>query len=336
MLRFAASLGEAFQPATRPVTIRRKKKKTKEKRTRTGDWRINARWVYVSIAVIVVFFLVLYPNISRARDTASQTRFAPSDAWLESLSRLRASTDEPFGDPDFYYGVYNTPFEYPDTAYGVTAWWDYGYWITRVAHRMPSNNPGAGASGGSPAVAMLLVAQDEATASAIMDDLSSRYLMTDYQIVTGKFYAPVTLSGGSLEDFYAIFYYRDQQNSTTLESVPMYFPEYYRSLSVRLHNFAGEAVVPEETLVVSWEWGRSAENVLYREITGSRSFPTYEEASDFVAEKEAEQSSVHYQIASPNPFVSPVPLEKLEHFELVHSSGDIRGIPEIRIFKYGA
>ena len=336
MLRFAASLGEAFQPATRPVPIRRKKKKTKEKRTRTGDWRINARWVYVSIAVIVVFFLVLYPNISRARDTASQTRFAPSDAWLESLSWLRANTDEPFGDPDFYYGVYNTPFEYPDTAYGVTAWWDYGYWITRVAHRMPSNNPGAGASGGSPAVARLLVAQDEASASAIMDDLSSRYLMTDYQIVTGKFYAPVTLSGGSLEDFYAIFYYRDQQNSTTLESVPMYFPKYYRSLSVRLHSFAGEAVVPEETLVVSWEWGRSAENVLYREITGSRSFPTYEEASDFVAEKEAEQSSVHYQIASPNPFVSPVPLEKLEHFELVHSSGDIGGIPEIRIFKYGA
>ncbi len=331
MLRFAASLGGAFQPATRPVPIRRKKKKTKEKRTRTGDWHINARWVYVSLAVIVVFFLVLYPNISKARDTASQTRFAPSDAWLESLSWLRANTDEPFGDPDFYYGVYNTPFEYPDSAYGITAWWDYGYWITRIAHRMPTNNPGAGASGGSPAVAKLFVAQDEATAIEIMDDLGSRYLITDYQIVTGKFHAPVTLSGGNVEDFYGTFYYREQEDEPTLKSVAMYFPEYYRSLSVRLHNFAGEAVTPKETLVISWEWRRSTENVLYREITGSQSFPTYEEASDFVAGQE----SGNHQIASPNPFVSPVPLEKLEHFELVHISGDIGGIPEIRIFKYG-
>jgi asparagine N-glycosylation enzyme membrane subunit Stt3 len=331
VVRFAASLGGTYQAATRPEPIRKKKKKTKPKKTGIGDVRIPARWVYVSVAVVVVFFLVLYPNISKARDTASQARFAPSGAWLESLSWLRENTPEPFGSGDFYYETYSTPFDYPDTAYGVTAWWDYGYWITRIGHRVPSNNPGAGASGGSPAVARLFVAQDEDTASAIMDELGSRYLITDYQIVTGKFHAPVTLSGHVTEDFYGYFYYREQENAPTLKPALMYSPEYYRSLSVRLHNFAGEAVTPDQTMVVGWVSRRSAENIPYREIVDSRSFPTYAEASAFIAG----QASGNYQVVSPDPFASPVPLEKLEHFELVHNSGDIGGgIPAIRVFEY--
>lgn len=330
VLQFATSLGGGLRPAHRPEPIRRKTKKSKRKQARTEGMRIPARWAYVSLAVLVIFFLVLYPNISKARETASQTRFAPSDAWIGSLSWLRENTAEPFDSADFYYERYGTPFEYPDTAYGVTAWWDYGYWITRVAHRIPSNNPGAGAIGGNLAVAQLLVAQDEATAGEIMAKLGSRYLMTDYQIVTGKFHAPVTLSGLNVEDFYATFYYREQEDTLTLKSVAMYFPEYYRSLAVRLHNFGGEAVTPEEVLVISWEWRRSAENMPYRDITKAQSFPTYEEASEFIAGQE----SGNHQIVSPNPFASPAPLEKLEHFALRHSQGDMGGIPEVRIFEY--
>ncbi len=329
VLRFAASLGGSYRPAIRPEPARRKKK-SKQKRTQTAYVGIRARWAYVSLAAIVVFFVVLYPNVSKARQAASQTRFAPGDAWLESLSWLTENSTEPFGNADFYYERYSTPFDYPDTAYGVTAWWDYGYWITRVAHRMPSNNPGAGASGGNLEVAKLLVAQDEATASEIMNELGSRYLITDYQIVTGKFHAPVTLSGLDLEDFQATFYYREQQDSPTLRPVTIYFPEYYRSVAVRLHNFGGEAVVPDEIMVISWEWRTSTERTRYREITATRSFPTYEEAAEFVEEQE----SGNHQIGSPNPFVSPVPLEELEHFELRHSEGDMGGIPEVRAFEY--
>jgi len=25
--------------------------------------------------------------------------------------------------------------------YGVLVWWDFGYWVTRLAHRIPSANP---------------------------------------------------------------------------------------------------------------------------------------------------------------------------------------------------
>jgi hypothetical protein len=40
-------------------------------------------------------------------------------------------------------------------------------------------------------------------------------------------------------------------------------------------------------------------------------------------------------MVSSNPFVSPVPLEKLQHYQLVHDSGQsMSGLPEVRIFEY--
>jgi hypothetical protein len=163
-----------------------------------------------------------------------------------------------------------------------------------------------------------------------MDEMGSRYLITDYQITSTryKFHAPVTLSGHELGDFYDFFLVGREENKPEIRQ--LWFPNYYRSLSVRLHNFAGEAVTPEETIVVEWEWTRIGENVL-KEIIDLESFPTYEEASAFIAGQE----SGNYQVASPNPFASPVPLEKLENFDLVHNSGDIGGgIPAIRVFEY--
>jgi len=32
-------------------------------------------------------------------------------------------------------------FEYPEGAYGVQSWWDYGHWITTRAERIPNANP---------------------------------------------------------------------------------------------------------------------------------------------------------------------------------------------------
>jgi dolichyl-diphosphooligosaccharide--protein glycosyltransferase len=323
VLRAFALLGGPEQPAPRPQPVLKKKSKARSAPAPARPFQ--AKWAWVSLAVIVVFFGVLYPNISKARQTAGQTRFAPSDAWVRSLSWLRENTPEPFGSADFYYNRYTTPFEYPDTAYGVTAWWDYGYWIVRTAHRIPSQNPG----GPVPLAVSLFVAQDESAAGQVMADLGSRYLITDYQIVTGKFHAPVTLSGLDLEDFQGVFYYRETEGSAALTPVMIYFPEYYRSMAVRLHTFGGQAVVPQSVMAITWEWRTSTEGIRYREITKTQSFPTYEEAAAFV-----EEESGNWLVGSPNAFTTPVPLEELEHFVLRHAEGDIGGVPEVRVFEY--
>ncbi len=319
-------------------------KKTKHKDKQRSKPRSSASRANMVFGVIVVFVLVFYPNIGPlpggakpAIDTASSVAFAPSDAWCESLSWVKDNTPEPFGNPDFYYELYESPpgkkYDYPQTAYGVTAWWDYGYWVTRIGRRIPTANPGTGHQG----EAYLFAAQDEASADKILlDKWGSKYVIVDYATampVVGKFHAVAKLSGNIPDKFFDIYY---QPQGETARPVPVFYPEYYRSLLVRLYNFDGKRVIPTSSTVISYEERLSRDGQPYKEITDAKSFPSYEAAQAYIAS----QKSGNYRIVSADPFVSPVPLEALEHYKLVYSSrgskmtpsGD--SIPEVKIFEY--
>ena len=322
--------------------IKKKDKQKKKKRNYSSPAPNRAHMV---LGVIFIFFLVFYPNTGPlpggarpAIDTASAPMFAPSDAWCESLSWLRDNTPEPFGNPDFYYELYQPPshdegYDYPPTAYGVTAWWDYGYWITRIGRRIPTSTPGTGNKG----EARLFVAQDEDSANEMLEGkLGSKYMIVDYSIaavVYGKFHAVATLSGSTKENFLDVYY---QSQEDGLKPVILFYPEYYRSLVVRLYNFDGKQVVPSSSIVVSYEQKITREGQSYREITGAKDFSSYEEAEAYVFS----QKSGDYEIVSSDPFVSPVPLEALEHYKLVYSSKgtkvqpDGRLVSEVKLFEH--
>ncbi len=305
--------------------------KKKERKQRVGS-RLDRR-ANMALAIIVVFFLVFFPNIGRAKDTATQAAFAPSDAWCEALHWLKNNTPEPFGKPDFYYALYERQLDYPETVYSVTAWWDYGYWITRMGHRIPTSNPYTHNLG----EAGFFVAQDEASANKILQEKwNSKYIIVDYataMTIGGKFRALATLSGNKPEDFYDLYY---QPRGNVAEPVLVFYPEYYRSLVVRLYNFDGKRIVPRNCTVVSYRERVSPEGQKYKEITGIQSFPTYAEAKDFVA---SQKTGMH-RIVGTNPFASPVPLEKLEHYKLVYSSKGSKtlpgggSVPEVKIFEF--
>jgi oligosaccharyl transferase (archaeosortase A-associated) len=320
------------QPVETPA-IERKEKAGGQKRGITG------RHVYMAFGVIVVFFLSFFPNISLATANASQAPYAPSDAWCESLTWMRDNTPEPFGDPDFYYQLYEPPppgerYSPPESAYGVVAWWDYGYWVTRLGHRMPIANPGGGASS---EVAHIFMSPDEAAANQLMDEQAagSRYVIVNYDItmVTLKFHGLLSFTGKKLEQFYGIYYVPQEG---VLKPFILFYPEYYRSMVARLYNFDGQQVIPESTLVISYQERVSQEGIIYREITDSKYFPSYEEAEAYVSSQE----SGSYRIVGNSPFISPVPLEALEHYKLVYSSpssvtqAGVGSIPEVKIFEY--
>lgn len=314
-----------------------------KKRKRNGS-RPAANQVYMVLGVIFIFLLVFYPNIgplpSGARpviDTARRTPFAPSDAWCESLSWLRDNTPDPFGNPNFYYELHQRPspgegYEYPKAAYGVTAWWDYGYWITRIGRRIPTSNPGTSHRG----EAYIFTAQDEDQAGKLLDDWDSKYIVVDYAIVSGwdgKFHALATESESNTGNFFDIYYLPEQGK---LKAVRLYYPEYYCSFVVRLYNFDGGQVVPQRTIVVSYEQKINKDGRYYKEITSAKSFPRYEEAEAYVSSQE----SGNYRIVGDNPFFSPVPLEALEHYKLVYSSKGTKVKPdggpisEVKIFEH--
>ncbi len=310
------------------------KQTTKQKRKQRGGSRLTGR-ANMALGVIVVFFLVFFPNIGKAIDTAGRTSFAPSDAWCESLDWLRDNTPDPFDNPDFYFELppQGESYIYPKTAYGVTAWWDYGYWITRIGHRIPTSNPGTHNMG----EAHLFVAQDETSANRILKDTwSSKYIITDYAVampIGGKFHALATLSGSNQEKFFDIYY---QPRGAIAQPVPVFYPEYYRSLFVRLYNFDGKRVMPRNCTVISYRERISREGQPYKEITDMQSFSTYGEAEDYIAS----QKSGSHRVVGIDPFVSPVPLEALAHYKLVYSSKGSKmlpgggSVPEVKIFEY--
>jgi asparagine N-glycosylation enzyme membrane subunit Stt3 len=251
---------------------------------------------------------------------------------MNSMIYLKDNSPDPFGSDDYYYAHYTftQPLTYPDSIYSVVSWWDYGYWITRIAHRVPANNPAQGAVGGDMSVSSLYLSQDESTACTIMDSLSAKYIITDYSLISGKFHAPITLSGQNRDDYMLICYYKESEDSTGLSPINLYLPAYYQSLLVHLHNFKGQTVTPTETRVVSWEWKYSQEGMQYRYITNVQSFTTYPEALTYLNSK----TEGNHIIANADPFTSPVPLPQLSHFTHLNDAGNISGKPEVSIFEY--
>jgi len=155
---------------------------------------------YVVLAIILVAVLV-YPW-GPAANTLNQAKYSggPGSQWYNSLEWMRYNTPDPAPDPTVfsYYGPYvrpppGEPYPYPDTAYGVMSWWDYGFWIETIGRRIPNANPFQGGIGGGeeqrPGAATFFTTETEDEANEIADTLGVKYVVSDVQMATGKFHA---------------------------------------------------------------------------------------------------------------------------------------------------
>jgi oligosaccharyl transferase (archaeosortase A-associated) len=304
-------------------------KKDKTGPIKTGGLGISSL-INIAVASLAIFFLIFFPNFKHA-DTAikDETSLAPSDAWYDSLLWLKDNTPEPFGDAASYYDSYHSPFLYPETAYGVAAWWDYGYWILRISHRLPNCDPGSGAR---ELVARLFTAQNEAEANEIASKLNSKYIIIDDTTVVNKFYAVSTYAGIKSEQFLDTYH---MLLNNRMVHFFYFYPQYFQSLAARLYFYDGNEVSSNSTSVISYVEKTDQEGVLYKEVLSTQTFPSYEEAAAYIAK----QASGNYRIASSKPLASPMSLERLEHYKLVYSSSQsssvIPGkIPAVKIFEY--
>ncbi len=327
-------------------TSRQRKGKAKKREQRVLTTRhLSGRSVYVSLTLIVVFFLAFYFNIGEAIDRVKGNTGVNGD-WHESLVWMRENTPDPFNNPDSYYEIAQKPsageaYQYPDSAYGVMSWWDYGYWITYIAHRIPNANP---SQSGAVNAGLFFTAQDEASGSQVLDRLGSKYIVIDSDMAVqslkygGKFYAMVTWAGKDLSQFFDDFIV--QSTSTGTQVVRYYYPEYYQSMCSRLYFYAGEEWVPQQVLAISWTvrqfTGTDGSTFTAKLVSDQQYFSTYESAKSFV---DAHQD---YRIVGTSELGSPVPLEKLEHYKLIHQSptmvatqpGGNGTISSVEIFEY--
>jgi len=309
--------------------FKKKQKKTREKAKPKTFMQPRGAWVRVIVVGIVIFFLVFFPNILKAKAFGSMPNYIMNEGWYSSSLWLRDNSPEPFGDPEFYYELYPPwdEFEYPETAYGVMSWWDYGYFIMQIAHRIPNANP---TQAGATRAGQFFTAQNESSANEFADRFGSKYVMIDYAMATpAKFYAMVEWAGSNVSEFYEIYYLPTEDG---WQMMYLFYPAYYQSTVVRLYNFDGKAVVPTESMVISYE-EEEYEGEKYKIITNGPNppvFPTYEDAQAYVAA----QTSGNYRIVGTSPFESPVPLEELNSYELIHQSGATTSTTTVKIFEY--
>ncbi|MFC1938175.1 hypothetical protein ACFLWH_00735 [Chloroflexota bacterium] len=319
----------------------RKSLAARQKRRRGGRSRLSVtssgrrRGLQCAIlsAVVALLLLVVCSAMLLAVDV-NKKLWTIDDDWHASLVWLRENTPEPFGDADFYYAKYEPPpqgkdYDYPASSYGVMSWADYGHWITTIARRIPNSSP---LQAGLKPTGSFFTAQDEPSADEILDKLGSKYVIMDWSIALQRFGVLAVAAGKDPRDFSEVYYQRNQNG--VFAPVTVFYPEYYRSMYIRLYFFKGRAATPDEsTLVISY---RQHGNGL-KEITSTQLFATYEEALDYMEG----QSSPTSRIVGFDPSLSPVPLERLDHYSLVYQSpstilqlADER-ISYVEIFEYG-
>ena len=139
------------------------------------------------------------------------------------------------------YGTYEKTddFEYPEGAYGVMSWWDYGHWITVRGERIPHANP---FQAGARTASRYFLYENETKANVLLDALPSlsprvgnidnyttsdyremiadqteqqrgedtRYVTIDHQMATQKFGAIATWTGPPAGEYFE----RASQNAT--------------------------------------------------------------------------------------------------------------------------
>jgi dolichyl-phosphooligosaccharide-protein glycotransferase len=305
-------------------TLKKKKKHENTPKKISNSFLVRNRIAVLTLTAIALFFLFLFPDLGPAIEASSQAPVnVPSNDWYQALNWLRENTPEPFEDADAYYQYYSHTVPYPSSAYGIVAWWDYGYWIMRIGHRLPVSDPGGGAR---KQVAKLFTSQNETAANKIVDQLRTQYLIIDDSTIYNKMGGVTTYAGLDLSQFGEVYY---SSNAGKLSPVNYYYPIYFQSLAVRLFRFDGGPVTPQSTRVISYQDKVTSEGSPYKEIVSTNNFSTYKEAVDFIGQ----QKTGNYKIVSNSRSESPVPLESLQHYKKVYPANP-KDSTTVKIFEY--
>jgi asparagine N-glycosylation enzyme membrane subunit Stt3 len=280
------------------------------------------------VAALILAVIVVLPSITRSWGRVRLSS-PPPPAWIEALDWMRTNTPEPFGDPD---AIDALRIARP-SAYGVVAWWDFGYWLIYLGHRVPLTNP---TQSGAAAVARMLLADEESAASAmaktgapyaIIDDSLPFFRdMMKRSIERGAFLPAVaTWAGMPPSRFVAQLEIGD---SGRLASA--FFPDYFRAIGVRLPVFGERSVEATDIRVITLAPPRAAGRPA--RIAATRSFQRYSDAVAFAAADPETR-----RIASFDAMRSCVPLEPVRHLTRVfasrHAAPSVPGQGAVQVWK---
>ncbi len=278
---------------------------------------------FIAVAVVTLLFAGTSFQANIAMGNTAQ--YAGIDSqWMEALKWMNANTPDPGVD---YYAIYDKDtFTYPETSYGVMSWWDYGHWITFLAKRIPNNNPFQHGVTGANGSAAYLVSTSEEDANRILDNIGTRYVVTDILVDTAKFWAPATWADPDvgIERFQTEFFI--PVSAGNYQSMPFHNQEYYLTMISRLHNFDGSMTDPSQVTYVEYR-DADAANTSLPVITRLQQMNATEGAAAVEAYNRnasvgshATLLNIHYQLQGASLLQPVERVPALQHYRLVHET----------------
>jgi dolichyl-diphosphooligosaccharide--protein glycosyltransferase len=228
------------------------KKQKKSQKKVSGHVMTNYPLVGVIFITIGFSLLFAYTSVSYSYPNALSGQMRMNPDWRESMDWMANNTPETGVN---YFTIYNQKtFEYPAGSYGVMSWWDYGHLITYIAKRIPNANPfqqGVAPEG----AAAYFMSTDENKANALLDRIGTRYIVTDVEMDTGKFWAMSTWDNttAATDPYQMTLLVSNKDNPDSYDPVRLNKQEYYLTTISRLHNFDGSIGTPSTALYVEYE-----------------------------------------------------------------------------------
>ena len=320
----------------------KKQKKSQKKVSR----KITTNYPLVGILLVTIGLSLLFAytsaSYSYTNAIASPTRMNAD--WRESMDWMANNTPDTGVD---YFKIYDQKsFAYPAGSYGVMSWWDYGHLITYIAKRIPNANPFQQGVAGPEGAAAFFMSTTEDKANAVLDRIGTRYIVTDVEMDTGKFWAMSTWYNATLatDPYQMVLLIQDRNNPKSYAPARLNKQAYFTTTISRLHNFDGSMGTPSVAYYVEYA-DPSATTATYPVvITAQRANVT---DAKIRAEQYNRNAAPGYHAAVMNPesttdIIHPIDtVPALQHYRLVYESpnnvfdatsgADIR---YVKIFEY--
>lgn len=280
-------------------------------------------------AALMIFILIIYPSFSMSMDYA-RSASGPELDWRTSTAWLQNNTPSPGME---LYEKYVRPndgkkYAYPDDAYGIMSWWDYGHLIETIGHRIPNANPfqqGIGSiTANVPGSSPFFLAENESTAEKVLTDLdlnrssylNTKYVMIDQPMAVGKFHAMAAWSNVPTIRYIAGVY---QQQGDQWVPVQIWREPYFKTMAARLYFFDGSETAGDMGVGLSYRAMDAGNGNMVPVLTEAPKISKNRtELEAFV--NESRSNGDLSEIASMSPASSAFPLEALQHYRLVHES----------------
>ncbi len=234
--------------------------------------------------------------------------------WREAATWLRTNTPEPL--PQIPYPTllpFTRHYQNPPTAYGILAWWEFGYTIETLAHRIPFTNP---TQHHAKEAAQILLSTSDAEFRVQLARHHLPYAAITHDIpflfrgagFFGRFQNLVIWADQPAERFTQTVNIRESTGA--IRPATVFYPDYFKTAAVRLLLYGTREYTPTSHMCV---------------LTYAGSPTPFMECYDKAADLAIALRSPGTVLVSDNPEFSCIPLPAWQGLERVYQSRESIG-----------